>query len=367
MASKIVSSIGGLVKKKKKTGYTPTSTTNLMKSNLSAVEAARPAEYQSTYSPQIEELTQEILKRPKFSYDFNADQIYQQYKDNYTKQANMSMQNTMAQASTLSGGYGNSYASTVGNLAFQNEMANLNNIIPDLYNAAYSRYQNDGAEMRSNLDVLGSLEDRNYNRYQDSLSNWNNERNYAYGQYTDNRNFDYQTYRDNKSDEQWKKNFSYQKKTDNRNFSYQKDRDAVSDAQWEKQFSLSKKKSSSSGKKSDKESYSDALRYCKTYGDDEDAVAEYLSGSGLDTTTKDYLWKVVCGFNTDLKTGKGKSFDVQYEEALKKSKKTGAKNIMSYSDFSKNMPSNKFLQGFSSYRDYLSYKNKNPKKHKNNM
>ena len=57
----------------------------------------------------------QINNREKFSYDLNGDALYQQYKQQYMNQGKLAMVDTMGQASAMTGGYGSSYAETVGN------------------------------------------------------------------------------------------------------------------------------------------------------------------------------------------------------------------------------------------------------------
>ncbi|MBR6050762.1 MAG: hypothetical protein IKP68_06110, partial [Clostridia bacterium] len=78
-------------------------------------------------------LENSLLNRPKFSYDVDGDSLYQMYKDKYIKGAKLAMQDTMGQAAALTGGYGNSYAATVGNQAYQSYLGQLNDVIPELY------------------------------------------------------------------------------------------------------------------------------------------------------------------------------------------------------------------------------------------
>ena len=94
-----------------------------------------------------------ILNRKKFSYDLNGDALYQQYKDNYINQGKMAMMDTMGQASAMTGGYGNSYAATVGNQAYQASLQNLNNVIPQLYQLALDSYKTEGDRLNNNLPV----------------------------------------------------------------------------------------------------------------------------------------------------------------------------------------------------------------------
>ncbi|MEE1356596.1 MAG: hypothetical protein UHG68_03415 [Clostridia bacterium] len=102
-----------------------------------------------------------------FSYDLNGDALYQQYKDKYIQQGKMAMADTMGQAAAMTGGYGNSYAQSVGQQVYQGELQKLNDIVPQLYQLALDRYTM-GKEDLYNQYGLASTERQNeYGMYQD--------------------------------------------------------------------------------------------------------------------------------------------------------------------------------------------------------
>lgn len=114
------------------------------------------------------------------------------------------MQNATAQAAALSGGYGNSYAATAGNLAYQENMSALNNIIPSLYEAAYNRYQTDLDNQRSDLSMYQGLDESDYAKYRDKVGDWQDDRNYYANRYDAAYNNDFNNYTANVSNQQWK-------------------------------------------------------------------------------------------------------------------------------------------------------------------
>ena len=81
------------------------------------------------------------MNREDFQYDINADALYRQYQDRYQKLGRQAMEDTMGQASALTGGYGSSYAQKVGHQAYQKHLDGLTDVIPELYRLAYQRYQ----------------------------------------------------------------------------------------------------------------------------------------------------------------------------------------------------------------------------------
>lgn len=143
---------------------------------------SKPGDYQSNYADQIQGLLKDYENTKDFQYDFNADPLYQQYKDQYIQQGKMAMQDTMGNAAALTGGYGSSYASTAGNQAYHSSLNDLNNVIPSLYDRAYSKYRDDKSDKLQHMQVLQNLDDSDYKKYQDTLSDYYNTLNYLQSQ-----------------------------------------------------------------------------------------------------------------------------------------------------------------------------------------
>ena len=205
------------------TGYAPSTEVNDAYEKLQTALNNKPGDYTSSYSEQLQAIYDKIMNREDFSYDMNADMLYQQYKDQYTNLGKMAMQDTMGQAAALTGGYGSSYASTAGNQAYQQYLSQLNEVIPELYQLALDKYDRDTNTMLRQYELTGELENQDYNRYRDMYNNWlterdylnnryNTERDYDYGQYIDDRNYQYQVDRDKINDEQWQKEFDEAKR-----------------------------------------------------------------------------------------------------------------------------------------------------------
>lgn len=210
------------------------------KQALEAQMANKPGAYQSQWQSQLDEAIKKILNREKFSYDFNGDALYQQYKDKYIQQGKMAMADTMGQAAAMTGGYGNSYAATVGNQAYQQSLQKLNDIVPELYQMAYDRYNQEGQDLYNQYALLGERENADYGRYRDSVSDWEAERDYLTGRYEDERNLDYSKYIDDRNYAYDKylsdRNFAYGQYSDDKSYAYNNYRDGIADAQWKANF-----------------------------------------------------------------------------------------------------------------------------------
>lgn len=136
---------------------------------LQEAEKATPT-YAGTYDTKLEEIYDKIVNRDKFKYDVNGDALYQQLASQYQQQGKMAMQDTMGQAAALTGGYGNSYAVTAGNQAYQGYLQKINEMVPELHDAALARYNAEGEALMDEYALTGDLRDEEYSRYQDELN-----------------------------------------------------------------------------------------------------------------------------------------------------------------------------------------------------
>ncbi len=136
----------------------------------------------------------DIANRKAFSYDLSKDQLYQTAKENYMNMGQQAMADTIGQASAMTGGYGNSYATTAGSQAYQGYLQQLNSNISDYYNMALNTYANE-------TDRLNSVYSAYANDYAQKQSDWAQNWN-VYNQrfanisdlYNNSRNYDLNAY-----------------------------------------------------------------------------------------------------------------------------------------------------------------------------
>ena len=199
------------------------------KNALDAQLSQKPGEYKSQWQTQLDDTINKILNREKFSYDLNGDALYQQYKDKYIQQGKMAMADTMGQAAAMTGGYGNSYAQSVGQQAYQASLDNLNDIVPELYQMAYDKYNQEGQDLYNQYSLLGAQEEQDYGRHRDTMSDWQTERDYLANRYDSERDYDYSKYADDR-------NFAYGAYADDKSYAYNEYRNKIADEQWKKDF-----------------------------------------------------------------------------------------------------------------------------------
>lgn len=163
----------------------PMGTLETAATELAEHEANKPQQYQSQYGTQIQSLIDKLLNRESFSYDYSADPLYQQYAQQYQRGGQLAMQDAMAQTAALTGGYGNTYAQTAGQQTYQRYMENLSGMIPQLQQAAYQMYQDEGNNLRNNLGMLQAADETGYGRYRDDVGDYWAMLDYLSGKYND--------------------------------------------------------------------------------------------------------------------------------------------------------------------------------------
>ncbi len=125
--------------------------------------------YEAPHAQSLQELYREITERPKFSYDPNEDALYQSYKQTYAQQGRMAMEDTMGQAAGLTGGYGSSYAQSVGQQEYDAYLQRLGEVYPELYSMAYNRYLDEGEALQREYSMLFEQSEADYQKYLDML------------------------------------------------------------------------------------------------------------------------------------------------------------------------------------------------------
>lgn len=188
------------------------------KADTSWLDKLGESSYNYDQSGQISAKLDALLNRTPFSYDAASDPLYQQYRKQYTREADRSAEDVLGKAAVMTGGMPSTAAVAASQQASDYQMSQMTDKIPELQQLAYSMYQNDLSGDRADLNTLIGLEDNNYNR-------WLADRNYLY-----------QLARDQVGDQQTADALAYQKQQDKMNYDYQKERDAIEDARYDAEW-----------------------------------------------------------------------------------------------------------------------------------
>lgn len=184
------------------------------KADTSWLDKLGDSNYNYDQSGQISAKLDALLNRTPFSYDAASDPLYQQYRKQYTREADRSAEDVLGKTAVMTGGMPSTAAVAASQQASDYQMSQMTDKIPELQQLAYSMYQDKLSGDRADLNTLIGLEDNNYNR-------WLADRNYLY-----------QLARDQVGDQQTADALAYQKQQDKLNYNYQKERDAIEDARY---------------------------------------------------------------------------------------------------------------------------------------
>jgi hypothetical protein len=251
----------------------------LLSAQLEQIRSGR-----TSYTDKVEELFNKYMNREDFEYDVSEDQLFQQALASAMGSGKAAMQDTIGQASALTGGYGSTYATSAGNQAYNSFIEDAYNNLPEYYNMALQAYQMEGDEMLQQFNMAATLDAQEYGRLVDSYNAGVEDRNWqyntAFNEYTtgvtnayNSANLQlqqnaqvgnnlYNTYLVEKDAYETKYKQEYQTWLDGVNsavniagmqnkdywsqteLDYRKERDKVADYQWQKEYNL---KSASSG------------------------------------------------------------------------------------------------------------------------
>lgn len=144
--------------------------------------------YSNRYDQQINDLLQQYVNREKFSYDYKNDPLYANYRKQYQREGQRATQDALAEAAAASGGIPSSYAASAAAQAQNYYAAQIADKIPELEQLAYQKYLDDASLQQSKISALQGQEQLDYAKYIDALGQYNTDRNFDYGVYSDRYN-----------------------------------------------------------------------------------------------------------------------------------------------------------------------------------
>ena len=139
---------------------------------LQSAMGQKPFPYQSRYETQISGLYDQIMNRPAFSYDASRDPLFQQYRNQYIRDGQRAMQDSIGASAALTGGYGNSWAATAGYQAYGQYLKALNDKLPELQKQAREAYDAEGKALTDKANLTLNLDNREYGWYRDAMNDW---------------------------------------------------------------------------------------------------------------------------------------------------------------------------------------------------
>lgn len=127
-----------------------------------------PDERQS--DAELDALYAAITGRQPFRYRAQDDPLYRSYADRYIQNGRLAMRDSMGQGAALTGGYGSSYAQSVGQQQYNEYLRSLGEVLPELYGLAWQRYSAEGEQLQNAYDLAWQRRENEYQRGRDALS-----------------------------------------------------------------------------------------------------------------------------------------------------------------------------------------------------
>ena len=229
----------------------------------------------TSYTDKINEMMDKISNRKAFNYDSDKDPLFQNALASAMSSGQTAMQDTIGQASALTGGYGSSYATSAGNQAYNEFVKGAYEQLPEFYKLALDAYTREGDEMYRQLGMYNDADDKEYGRlttayglnYQQAQDMYGHE----YNNYWDTANYNYNVDRYNADAAMEAAKFNAQQKLNYDKFEYEKQQNALANA--------SKYGSSSTASVSDteiKNMKSDLKTMAERYGGNSSKIDEYI-------------------------------------------------------------------------------------------
>lgn len=181
--------------------------------------------FNDPYSARLDAMLNQILNREDFSYDVSKDPLFAQYQDQYTREGKRAMQDTLGQVAARTGGMASSYAVSAAQQQNNYYMQQLNDKVPELYQLAYQMFLDNIDLQVQDYGLLEGASDRQYNRYRDTMSDWRDDRDFAYD-----------IYRDDVGDSQWQSSFDRGVFESDRDYNYGVGRDQIDDSRYSEEW-----------------------------------------------------------------------------------------------------------------------------------
>lgn len=147
--------------------YTPPSTSTSTKSTQTVTMPTSVGDlptYNSEYMDQLNALARQLTS---MNYDdWTKGSQYQALADRYGANGRMSMQDVLGQVASRTGGLASSYATTAAQQQYNQYMAQLEEVARQLYSQ-------ERGDLMDNASLYRNLANDEYDRYRDSLSDYN--------------------------------------------------------------------------------------------------------------------------------------------------------------------------------------------------
>ncbi|MBQ4629902.1 MAG: hypothetical protein IJB70_02835 [Clostridia bacterium] len=180
--------------------------------------------YKSSYDSERRKIINKISNYEDFSYDLESDPVFKIYRELYSKLGDDAYERALAKGALRTGGTQNSSAQAVAMQAKSNYNSSLMELIPELYESAYKKYSDEYEKLYKLLGVMEKEDRTQYDRYRDSLKDYESDREFFYNREKDISNLIADRYEFETNAEadryEFDQNLAYKRERDNKDDAY---------------------------------------------------------------------------------------------------------------------------------------------------
>lgn len=143
-------------------------------------EENRPVKKTSSYEKEKNKIYNLIASYGDFKYDVKSDPLYKTYRDIYLSLGDDAYERALGENAMRTGGIASTSAVSAANQARNKYNSLLSEKALELYDKAYSKYEDNLERLYKRLGAAEELEDKQYSRYRDDVKDYENDRDYYY-------------------------------------------------------------------------------------------------------------------------------------------------------------------------------------------
>lgn len=116
------------------------------------------------YGEDLDKIVADLMNRPAFQYDVEKDPLFQQMLASQKAAGEKAMEDTVARSAALTGGYGNSWAQSAGQQAYDQQIRAAYDQLPQYYQLAMNAHNMETEDLMRKYSLLSEADQKEFDR-----------------------------------------------------------------------------------------------------------------------------------------------------------------------------------------------------------
>lgn len=116
------------------------------------------------YGEDLDKIVADLMNRPAFQYDVEKDPLFQQMLASQKEAGEKAMEDTVARSAALTGGYGNSWAQSAGQQAYDQQIRAAYDQLPQYYQLAMNAHNMETEDLMRKYSLLSEADQKEFDR-----------------------------------------------------------------------------------------------------------------------------------------------------------------------------------------------------------